>query len=124
LTGTLERFPRLKIVLVEPGLYWVAGFLASLDRKAAGPYSFPGMKLTPSEYFHRNMAVTFMDDEFGLTLELRIFFGPRTSRTRRPLGPTRRRWSSASSPKFQRGSGTSSALGTPLGCMDSSGSVD
>ena len=66
LTGTLERFPRLKIVFVEPGLYWVAGFLASLDRKAAGPYSFPGMKLTPSEYFHRNMAVTFMDDEFGL----------------------------------------------------------
>jgi predicted TIM-barrel fold metal-dependent hydrolase len=24
------------------------------------------MRLTPSEYFHRNMAVTFMDDEVGL----------------------------------------------------------
>jgi uncharacterized protein len=66
LTGTLERFPRLKIVFVEPNLYWVAGFLASLDRKAAGPYDFPGMKLKPTEYFHRNMAVTFMDDEYGL----------------------------------------------------------
>jgi predicted TIM-barrel fold metal-dependent hydrolase len=66
LTGTLERFPKLKIVFVEPSLYWVAGFLASLDRKADGPYDFPGMKLKPSEYFRRNMAVTFMDDEFGL----------------------------------------------------------
>lgn len=66
LTGTLERFPGLKIVFVEPSLYWVPGFLASLDRKAAGPYDFPGLELKPSEYFRRNMAVTFMDDEFGL----------------------------------------------------------
>ena len=68
LTGTLERFPGLKIVFVEPSLYWIPGFLASLDRKAAGPYDFPGMKLKPSEYFHRNMACTFMDDEVGLQL--------------------------------------------------------
>jgi predicted TIM-barrel fold metal-dependent hydrolase len=66
LTGTLERFPKLKIVFVEPGLYWVAGFIASLDRKSSGPYEFPGMELQPSDYFRRNMAVTFMDDEFGL----------------------------------------------------------
>ncbi|HUE07754.1 MAG TPA: amidohydrolase family protein [Acidimicrobiales bacterium] len=68
LTGTLERFPHLKIVLVEPGLYWVPGFLAQLDRKAAGPYDLPGVKMKPSEYFHRNMALTFMDDEIGLQL--------------------------------------------------------
>jgi predicted TIM-barrel fold metal-dependent hydrolase len=66
LTGTLERFPKLKIVFVEPSLYWVAGFLASLDRKVAGPYDFPGMNLKPTEYFRRNMAITFMDDEYGL----------------------------------------------------------
>jgi predicted TIM-barrel fold metal-dependent hydrolase len=66
LTGTLERFPKLKIVFVEPSLYWVAGYLAALDRKAAGPYDFPGLELKPSEYFRRNMAVTFMDDEYGL----------------------------------------------------------
>jgi predicted TIM-barrel fold metal-dependent hydrolase len=68
LTGTLERFPKLKIVFVEPSLFWVPGFLASLDRKAEGPYDFPGMKLKPTEYFHRNMAITFMDDEYGLGL--------------------------------------------------------
>jgi uncharacterized protein len=66
LTGTLERFPRLKIVFVEPSLYWVAGFLSRLDMKAAGVYDFPGLKMSPTEYFQRNMAVTFMDDEFGL----------------------------------------------------------
>ena len=66
LTGTLERFPGLQIVFVEPGLYWIPGFLAQLDRKADGRYSLPGVELRPSEYFRRNMAVTFMDDMVGL----------------------------------------------------------
>jgi predicted TIM-barrel fold metal-dependent hydrolase len=68
LTGTLERFPGLKIVFVEPSLYWIPGFLASLDRKADGRYDLPGVPLKPSEYFRRNMACTFMDDEVGLAL--------------------------------------------------------
>jgi predicted TIM-barrel fold metal-dependent hydrolase len=68
LTGTLERFPGLRIVFVEPQLYWIPGFLASLDRKAAGAYEFPGLRMKPSEYFHRNMACTFMDDAVGLGL--------------------------------------------------------
>ena len=66
LTGTLERFPGLKIVFVEPSLYWIPGFIAQLDRKVEGPYNLPGLKLKPSEYFHRNIACTFMDDEVGL----------------------------------------------------------
>jgi predicted TIM-barrel fold metal-dependent hydrolase len=66
LTGLLERFPRLKIVFVEPQLYWIAGFLAQLDRKAAGVYTFDELTMKPSEYFRRNMAATFMDDEVGL----------------------------------------------------------
>jgi predicted TIM-barrel fold metal-dependent hydrolase len=66
LTGTLERFPGLQIVFVEPGLYWIPGFLAQLDRKADGRYDLPGLRLAPSEYFRRNMACTFMDDMVGL----------------------------------------------------------
>jgi predicted TIM-barrel fold metal-dependent hydrolase len=67
MTGTLERFPGLQIVFVEPSLYWIPGFLAGLDRKVErGGYSFPGVRLKPSEYFHRNMSCTFMDDEVGL----------------------------------------------------------
>jgi predicted TIM-barrel fold metal-dependent hydrolase len=68
LTGTLERFPGLHIVFVEPSLHWIPGFLAQLDRKADGRYDLPGLRLKPSEYFHRNMAATFMDDEVGLGL--------------------------------------------------------
>ena len=41
LTGTLERFPGLQIVFVEPSLHWIPGFLAQLDRKVAGPYNLP-----------------------------------------------------------------------------------
>ncbi len=67
LTGTLERFPELKIVFVEPSLYWVAGFLASLDTKSK-VYDLPGVRMKPSEYFRRNMALTFMDDEVGLQM--------------------------------------------------------
>ncbi len=72
LTGTLERFPGLKIVFLEPGLYWVPGFLESLDRKADGRYRLPGVRLRPSEYFRRNMALTFMDDMVGLGMRHQI----------------------------------------------------
>ena len=72
LTGTLERFPGLKIVFVEPQLYWIPGFLAQLDRKADGRYDLPGLRMKPSDYFRRNMACTFMDDEVGLTLRHRV----------------------------------------------------
>ena len=67
LTGTLERHPRLKIVFVEPSLYWVPGFLAQLDRKAK-VYDLPGVAEKPSDVFRRNMSLTFMDDEVGLQL--------------------------------------------------------
>jgi predicted TIM-barrel fold metal-dependent hydrolase len=66
LSGTLERFPGLQIVFVEPGLYWVPGFLDGLDRKFEGPYDMPQLRMKPSQYFHRNMACTFMDDAIGL----------------------------------------------------------
>lgn len=67
LTGTLERFPGLQIVFVEPSLYWLPGFLAQLDKKSS-VYDLPGVRLKPSEYFRRNMACTFMDDEVGLEM--------------------------------------------------------
>jgi predicted TIM-barrel fold metal-dependent hydrolase len=68
LTGTLERFPRLKIVLVEPGLAWIPFQLDVLDSFARGPYDFPGMKELPSFYFHRNFFLTFVDDARGVAM--------------------------------------------------------
>ena len=72
LTGTLERFPGLQIVFVEPGLYWIPGFLESLDRKADGRYTLPGVTMKPSDVFRRNMALTFMDDTVGLSMRHQI----------------------------------------------------
>jgi predicted TIM-barrel fold metal-dependent hydrolase len=67
LSGTLERFPELKIVFVEPGLYWIPGYLQTMDRRyGGGVYSVPNIHTKPSEIFRRQMAITFMDDAAGL----------------------------------------------------------
>lgn len=68
LPGTLERFPKLRVVIVESGLGWVPFYLATLDRRAQGPFDFPELKELPSFYFHRQMSLTFFDDELGLRL--------------------------------------------------------
>ncbi len=60
LTGVLERHPGLRIVFVEPGLFWLPGFIRFLDSRMEHHYEFPEMKLLPSEYFKRQMAATFV----------------------------------------------------------------
>ena len=65
LPGTLERFPGLRIVFVESGLSWIPGYLSGLDRKT-DRYDLPGLTMKPSDYFRRNMALTFVDEPGGL----------------------------------------------------------
>ncbi|HEY3700341.1 MAG TPA: amidohydrolase family protein [Spongiibacteraceae bacterium] len=62
LTGILERFPKLKIVFVEPGLFWVPGYIRFLDERMHHHYNFPGVKELPSTYFKRQMAATFVNE--------------------------------------------------------------
>jgi predicted TIM-barrel fold metal-dependent hydrolase len=63
LTGVLERFPRLKIVFVEPGVGWVAWWLYTVDDlNARQGYEFPALKELPSFYFRRNVSLTFIDE--------------------------------------------------------------
>lgn len=66
LTGTLERFPDLNIVFVEPGLTWVPYYIDAMDRNFRGHYEYPGVKMPPSEYFARQMYLTFMRDRRGV----------------------------------------------------------
>jgi predicted TIM-barrel fold metal-dependent hydrolase len=66
LPGVLARFPALQVVLVEPSLGWVPWYLDTLDSMAAGPYDFPALDEKPSFYFHRQMYLTFVDDQRGL----------------------------------------------------------
>ena len=62
LTGVLERHPKLRVVFVEPGLFWLAGFLRFLDNRMGEHYDFPGVKELPSTYFKRQMAATFVHE--------------------------------------------------------------
>lgn len=76
LTGTLERFPKLKVILVEPGLGWLPFFFETvLDGRMHQHYEFPHVKLLPSEYFKRQMGVTFMYEPQGLKHAYE-YFGP------------------------------------------------
>jgi uncharacterized protein len=63
LSGTLERFPHLKLVFVEPGLGWIPWYLGTVDDmvKRQG-YTFPGLTELPSTYFHRNIWLTYIDE--------------------------------------------------------------
>jgi len=72
LPGTLERFPALRVVLVESNLGWLPDYLRKLDWMADGRYDFPALTMKPSDYFRRNMACTFIDDEHGLDQRYRL----------------------------------------------------
>ncbi|KPM52182.1 hypothetical protein CcI49_19725 [Frankia sp. CcI49] len=68
LSGLFERFPRLKFVFVEPGLSWVPFYLDTLDYMTKHGYEFPALKEKPSEYFRRNVFLTFMDEQRGVNM--------------------------------------------------------
>ncbi len=66
--GVLERFPRLKIVLVESEIGWIPFVLEQWDYyyKRHGIHrSGLLIKRPPSEYFHRQVHATFFNDAVG-----------------------------------------------------------
>jgi predicted TIM-barrel fold metal-dependent hydrolase len=69
LGGIFERFPELKLVFVEPGLGWVAWWIRYVDTMVTKQaYVFPALQELPSFYFHRNVFVTFMEEEVAVQL--------------------------------------------------------
>jgi len=69
LTGTLVRFPDLKLVFVEPGLGWVAWYLFIVDDLVQRQgYRFDKISELPSFYFHRNMSLTYIDEPDAIQL--------------------------------------------------------
>jgi predicted TIM-barrel fold metal-dependent hydrolase len=78
LHGVLDRHPRLRLVMAEAGLAWVPHFIQSLDffcnrMKSGRP--IPGVnpdqklpQLMPSEYFQRQIWITFQDDAAGMKM--------------------------------------------------------
>jgi predicted TIM-barrel fold metal-dependent hydrolase len=66
LTGTLDRFPKLKVLMVEPALGWLPWYMKTLDNRMNLHYKFPGLNRLPSEVFIQQMGATFMDEPAGL----------------------------------------------------------
>ena len=75
--SVFDRHPRLKVVMAEAGLAWVPSMIQGLDiwyqrtrdgRRLTGdgPITLP--ELLPSEYFHRNIWISFVDDPLGVKM--------------------------------------------------------
>jgi len=60
-SGLLDRFPKLKIGLIESGIGWVPFWLEGMDHqlKEFRTAENRKLKLTPSEYFRRNFWVSY-----------------------------------------------------------------
>jgi predicted TIM-barrel fold metal-dependent hydrolase len=65
--GVFEKFPRLKVVFVEPGLGWVSWWLYIADDFVLRQgYEFPAITELPSHYFRQNVYLTFIDEPFAV----------------------------------------------------------
>jgi len=67
-SGVLERFPRLKLVLVENEIGWIPFILEQWDyyfKRHGAKHGGSPLKKLPSEYFHRQVYATFFNDAVG-----------------------------------------------------------
>lgn len=77
LGGTLDRHPRMKLVLTESGIGWLPYFLERLDLQyhkyfTAGYLKDGLLSRLPSEIFHQQGMATFEEDRTGVSLIPRI----------------------------------------------------
>jgi predicted TIM-barrel fold metal-dependent hydrolase len=75
-SGLFERFPRLRVVLVEANIGWIPAMLEQTDDMFLRYRWFTGAAATlptmPSRAFHRNVWATFMVDTVGIELRHRL----------------------------------------------------
>jgi len=70
--GVFERHPRLMLAIVEFELSWVPNVLTSMDytyreRQGEALYRFKD-GMVPSDFFHRNVVLSFQEDAIGIRL--------------------------------------------------------
>ena len=70
LSGVFERYPKLRVGSIEQEVSWASHFLERLDytytqRPQHGAYRFTEDML-PSDYFHRNVFISFQEDALGI----------------------------------------------------------
>ena len=71
-TGILERFPKLRLGILESNVGWVPFWLGRMDEHTHGRNSVMGnaverLPMLPSEYFKRQITVTCDSDESALS---------------------------------------------------------
>jgi predicted TIM-barrel fold metal-dependent hydrolase len=71
-SGVFERYPRLTLAIVEFELAWAPHVLTSMDytyreRHGEAIYRFKG-GMRPSDFFHRNIVLSFQEDAIGIRL--------------------------------------------------------
>jgi predicted TIM-barrel fold metal-dependent hydrolase len=70
LAGVFERYPRLRVGSVEHELGWVPFFLDRLDytytQRARRPWWHRFKDGLPSDFFHRNVFLSFQEDALGM----------------------------------------------------------
>jgi len=71
-SGVFERYPRLMLAIVEFELAWAPHVLTSMDytyreRHGEALYRFKG-SMRPSDFFHRNVVLSFQEDAIGIRL--------------------------------------------------------
>ncbi|NNL87064.1 MAG: amidohydrolase [Myxococcales bacterium] len=67
--GVLEKFPRLKISVLETGANWISAWLDRLDHKFEVMHASTTLTMKPSDYFRRQCVVSADPDE-SLTAEV------------------------------------------------------
>ncbi len=73
--GILERFPALRVALLEGNCSWAPWLLHRLDEhhEWTGWYEAPDLTMAPSEYFRRNCFISVESDEETVVDYLRVF---------------------------------------------------
>jgi predicted TIM-barrel fold metal-dependent hydrolase len=71
-SGVFERYPSLTLAIVEFELSWAPNVIASMDytyreRHGEAIYRFQGAMI-PSDFFHRNVVLSFQEDGIGIRL--------------------------------------------------------
>jgi predicted TIM-barrel fold metal-dependent hydrolase len=66
MSGVLDRFPELQLVLVETQTAWLAWVMEELDKASQSGVGRYDLGELPSHYIRRQIHATFMDDRVGL----------------------------------------------------------
>lgn len=69
--GVFDRFPRLRVAVVESGIGWIPWLLDTMDEGYLKHHMWVSPKLQhglPSEYFHEHCAATFGEDRPGMLM--------------------------------------------------------